>query len=76
MANTATAKLRRLPSVDEVVRSAGALTAIERFGRPAVVAAVRAVVNSAASHSNTGWPVCIDISRVQAVTSGPCSRTM
>ncbi|MNG09210.1 hypothetical protein D3C84_926210 [compost metagenome] len=42
----------------------------------AVVAAVRAVVNSAASHSSSGCPVCIDISKVQAVTSGPCSRTI
>ena len=44
MANTAPAKLRRLPSVDEVVRSAGAMAAIARFGRPAVVAAVRRVL--------------------------------
>ena len=33
--------LRRIPSVDEVLKTAPALAAIERFGRPAVVAAIR-----------------------------------
>ena len=41
MARTATADLRKLPSVDEVLRTAPAAAAIERFGRPAVVDAVR-----------------------------------
>jgi L-seryl-tRNA(Ser) seleniumtransferase len=45
MAKTATASLRRLPSVDEVLRTAAANTAIERFGRPAVVDAVRRVIS-------------------------------
>jgi L-seryl-tRNA(Ser) seleniumtransferase len=44
MAKTATAALRKLPSVDEVLRSAAAKLAIERFGRSAVVNAVRRVV--------------------------------
>ena len=44
MAKTATAALRKLPSVDEVLRTAAAKVAIERFGRSAVVGAVRRVL--------------------------------
>ena len=44
MAKTATAALRKLPSVDEVLRIAAAKTAIERYGRSAVVSAVRRVL--------------------------------
>jgi L-seryl-tRNA(Ser) seleniumtransferase len=47
MAKTATAALRKLPSVDEVLRSAAAKVAIERFGRSAVVSAVRRVIADA-----------------------------
>jgi L-seryl-tRNA(Ser) seleniumtransferase len=39
--------LRRLPSVDEVMRSAAAADAVDRFGRTAVVEAVRAAVAAA-----------------------------
>ena len=45
MAKIATANLRQLPSVDEVLRTATATAAIERFGRPAVVRAVRDVIS-------------------------------
>ena len=45
MAKTATANLRKLPSVDEVLRTAAADTAIGRFGRSAVVDAVRRVIS-------------------------------
>ena len=41
---------RRLPSVDEVLRVQSALLAVERFGRPAVVAAVRKVLADARSN--------------------------
>ena len=37
--------LRRIPSVDEVLKTAPALGAAEQFGRPAVVAAVRAQID-------------------------------
>ena len=37
----ATDALRRLPSVDEVLKTQAALVAVDRFGRPAAVAAVR-----------------------------------
>jgi L-seryl-tRNA(Ser) seleniumtransferase len=47
MANTATADLRKLPSVDEVLRAANAAEAVERFGRLAVVGAVRAIISEA-----------------------------
>lgn len=45
MAKIATAGLRQLPSVDEVLRTAAATAAIERFGRSAVVSAVRSVIS-------------------------------
>ena len=42
MARTETlARLRNLPSVDEVLRAEAARLAVDRFGRPAVVSAVR-----------------------------------
>jgi L-seryl-tRNA(Ser) seleniumtransferase len=41
------ADLRKLPSVDEVLRTPAAGAAAERFGRPAVVAAVRATLAAA-----------------------------
>lgn len=44
MAKIATAGLRQLPSVDEVLRTGAATAAIERFGRSAVVSAVRHVI--------------------------------
>ncbi len=60
MAKAATAVLRRLPSVDEVLRAAApAAPLVERFGRPAVVSAVRGVLaelraNGAAADSLDG----------------------
>ena len=45
MAKTAAAALRKLPSVDEVLRSTTATAVIERFGRSAVVGAVRRVIS-------------------------------
>jgi L-seryl-tRNA(Ser) seleniumtransferase len=45
MAKIATAGLRQLPSVDEVLRTPAATAAIERFGRSAVVSAVRRVIS-------------------------------
>jgi L-seryl-tRNA(Ser) seleniumtransferase len=50
MAKIAIAALRKLPSVDEVLRIPAAAAAIGRFGRPAVVDAVRrAIAESRAS---------------------------
>src|SRR6476620_2785434 len=48
MANALSA-LRRLPSVDEMVRAPGASNAVERYGRPAVVNALRDVLAEARS---------------------------
>jgi L-seryl-tRNA(Ser) seleniumtransferase len=47
MAKSDTAALRKLPSVDEVMRSNAAGDAVGRFGRPAVVNAVRAILAGA-----------------------------
>ena len=45
--STETANLRKLPSVHEVLRTAPAAAAIDRFGRPAVVGAVRMTLAAA-----------------------------
>jgi L-seryl-tRNA(Ser) seleniumtransferase len=50
MAKPASLALRKLPSVDEVLRTAVALDAVERFGRPAVVAAVRGTLAAVRAH--------------------------
>ena len=63
MAKDATANLRKLPSVDEVLRTVNAGDAVKRFGRAAVVGAVRRVI--AASRANGGIP-----SEPDEVTSG------
>ncbi|OHV77784.1 L-seryl-tRNA(Sec) selenium transferase [Ensifer sp. LCM 4579] len=42
----ANVRLRDIPSVDELLRSAGVADAIERFGRPVVAAALRRVLTS------------------------------
>src|ERR1019366_7755884 len=47
MAKSASLILRKLPSVDEVMRTAVAIEAGRRFGRPAVVAAVRDTIAAA-----------------------------
>ena len=47
MAKAESAALRRLPSVDEVLRTAVAADATSRFGRSAVVAAVRETLAAA-----------------------------
>ncbi len=47
MAKTASAALRKLPSVDEVLRTATAAAAIERFGRSAIVGAIRRAIADA-----------------------------
>jgi L-seryl-tRNA(Ser) seleniumtransferase len=52
MAKIATAGLRQLPSVDEVLRTAAATAAIERFGRSAVVDVVRRVISQSRARGN------------------------
>jgi L-seryl-tRNA(Ser) seleniumtransferase len=47
MGKTASLALRKLPSVDEVLRTGTAAEAVVRFGRPAVVAAVRETLSAA-----------------------------
>jgi len=47
MAKSASLALRKLPSVDEVLRTAAATDAVKRFGRPAVVVAVRGTLAAA-----------------------------
>jgi L-seryl-tRNA(Ser) seleniumtransferase len=49
MATTAPSLLRKLPSVDVVLRTAAGASAIERFGRAAVVGAVRRILSESRS---------------------------
>src|SRR5262249_46477617 len=46
--------LRRLPSVDEVLKAQAALAAVDRFGRPATVAAVRQTLDAARAALKAG----------------------
>jgi L-seryl-tRNA(Ser) seleniumtransferase len=46
--------LRRLPSVDEVLKTQAALAAVERFGRPAAVAAVRSTLDTTRTAMRAG----------------------
>ena len=55
-ASKSAARLPRLPSVDEVLRTDAAADAIERFGRPAVVAAVRGGLDAARTMLRAGQP--------------------
>ena len=50
----ATDALRRLPSVDEVLKAQAALVAVHRFGRPAAVSAVRAALADTREAVRTG----------------------
>jgi len=56
MAKPATAALRKLPSVDEVLRSAAGNAAIERFGRSAVVGAIRRVISDSRARGAASAP--------------------
>jgi L-seryl-tRNA(Ser) seleniumtransferase len=53
MAKTASLVLRKLPSVDEVLRTPMAAEAAGRFGRPALVAAVRNTLAAARTNGTT-----------------------
>jgi len=46
--------LRRLPSVDEVMRAGAAIVAADRFGRPAAVAAVRQALDATRAELRSG----------------------
>ena len=50
------ARLRALPSIDDVLRSEGGRRAVDRFGRPAAVAAARRSVESAREAARSGRP--------------------
>jgi L-seryl-tRNA(Ser) seleniumtransferase len=66
MAKTEASTLRKLPSVDEVLRTAVAADATTRYGRPAVVAAVRETL--AAARSNGATPEGRDSVAAAALT--------
>jgi L-seryl-tRNA(Ser) seleniumtransferase len=57
---------RRLPSVDEVLKTPAALAAVDRFGRPAAVAAVRTALDATRVAVRTGQANGIGIDDVAA----------
>ncbi len=58
---------RRIPAVDEVLKTPPALAAIERFGRPSVVAAVRASLQEARAAWRDGAGPPPDAAQIAAV---------
>ena len=58
--------LQRLPSVDQVLRTDAALAAVERFGRPLTVNAVRDCLASMRERIRTGGAVARDADQVAA----------
>ena len=56
MAKAESAALRKLPSVDEVLRTAVAADATAQFGRSAVVAAVRETLAATMSSTDANSP--------------------
>ena len=65
----ADAALRKLPAVDEVLRTPDAAAAVARFGRPAVVAAVRATLaasRAARTPSGAGEVAAAALARLEA----------
>lgn len=64
MSEAATIDLRRLPSVDEVLRIDLCVFAVERFGRPAVLTAVRRVLVDRRAAALAGDAVATDAAAV------------
>src|SRR5262245_8758599 len=57
---------RRLPSVDEVLKAQAALAALDRFGRPATVAAVRQALDATRAALQAGQPKGAGIDSIAA----------
>jgi L-seryl-tRNA(Ser) seleniumtransferase len=62
----ATDALRRLPSVDEILKTQAALAAVDRFGRPAAVAAVRVALATTREAVRAGRSECAGVDDVAA----------
>src|SRR5262245_16028253 len=58
--------LRRLPSVDEVLKAQAAIAAVDRFGRPATVAAVRRALDATRGALKAGEPVGAAVDSIAA----------
>ena len=58
--------LRNIPSVDDVLKTATLASAIDRFGRPATVTALRAVIETARAARRNGRPGSVVIADVAA----------
>ena len=56
--------LRNIPSVDDVLKTATLASAIDRFGRPATVTALRAVIETARAARRNGRPGSVVIADV------------
>ena len=70
MANVGVANLRKIPSVDEVLRTVEAGRAANLFGRPAVVAAVRGVLADLRARARNGVALLPDARAVAESAQG------
>jgi L-seryl-tRNA(Ser) seleniumtransferase len=66
--------LRRLPSVDEVLKTQAASAAVDRFGRPAAVAAVRMALDATRAAVRAGRTGAVDVDDVAAVALAQLDR--
>ena len=66
--------LRRLPSVDDVLKTDAALAAVDRFGRPAAVAAVRSVLDATRAAVRAGRADGIGVGDVAAAALAGLDR--
>src|SRR5262245_45394528 len=66
--------LRRLPSVDEVLKAQVALAAIEKFGRPAALAAARRALDATRAAVRAGRTDGIGIEDVAAIALAQLDR--
>jgi L-seryl-tRNA(Ser) seleniumtransferase len=66
--------LRRLPSVDEVLKTQAAIAAVDRFGRPAAVAAVRTALDATRAAVRAGRTNGIGVDDVAAVALAGLDR--
>jgi L-seryl-tRNA(Ser) seleniumtransferase len=66
--------LRRLPSVDDVLKTDAALAAVDRFGRPAAVAAVRSALDATRAAVRAGRANGVGVDDVAAAALAGLDR--
>lgn len=71
----AAALLRHIPSVDEVLRTPTAIAAVDRFGRPLVVEAIRGRINEARKAIGAGRSAPSDAGEIAAFALAELEKT-